>query len=375
MRNIGNNSGHPARRKVLVVVGTRPNFVKSAPLMRELKKHSDCFDTKLVHTGQHYDQNLSQGLFDDLHMAPPDLSLGVGSGSHTQQTAKIMLGLESAVTTEQADLVVVFGDVNSTLAAAVVTAKLGVKLAHVESGLRSFDRTMPEEINRIVTDHLSDFLFVTEDSGMQNLQREGIPAEKVFFTGNIMIDSLLTTLEIVKRSEIHTRLNLRPREYALMTLHRPSNVDDPKNLSAVMRIVRKVAERIPVVFPCHPRTKQNLARFGLDDAVQSNSLIVTEPLGYVDFCRLTFDSKFVMTDSGGIQEETTYLQIPCITMRDNTERPVTITVGTNVMTGIDSAQILKTVDDILGGNPKQGRIPDLWDGRAAERIVDVLRRA
>ncbi len=361
-------------RKLLCIVGTRPNFVKSAPLIRELKKNLDFFNTKLVHTGQHYDVNLSDWLFNDLGMQPPDISLGVGSGSHTQQTAKIMLGLEEAITNEKADLVVVFGDVNSTLAAAVVAAKMGVKLAHVESGLRSFDRAMPEEINRIVTDHLSDYLFVTEESGMQNLQREGIAPEKVFFAGNIMIDSLLSTMNVVKKSDVLNKLGLRTREYALMTLHRPSNVDDSRTLTEILGTIAQVSKRIPVVFPCHPRTKNNISRFGLDQVLADCSIIITEPLGYVDFCRLTYESKFVLTDSGGIQEETTYLQIPCITMRENTERPITVTVGTNLMTGNNRTEILKAIDAILAGNPKKGAVPDLWDGHTAERIVAILKK-
>ncbi len=361
-------------RKLLCIVGTRPNFVKSAPLIRELKKNLDSFDTKLVHTGQHYDVNLSEWLFNDLGMQPPDISLGVGSGSHTQQTAKIMLGLEEAITNEKADLVVVFGDVNSTLAAAVVAAKMGVKLAHVESGLRSFDRAMPEEINRIVTDHLSDYLFVTEESGMQNLKREGIAPEKVFFTGNIMIDSLLSTMDVVKKSDVLNKLGLRTREYALMTLHRPSNVDDSGTLTEILGTIAQVSKRIPVVFPCHPRTKNNISRFGLDRVLDGCQIIITEPLGYVDFCRLTYESKFVLTDSGGIQEETTYLQIPCITMRENTERPITVTVGTNLMTGNDRTEILKAIDDILVGKSKIGAIPELWDGHTAERVVAILKK-
>ncbi|MCC6963589.1 MAG: UDP-N-acetylglucosamine 2-epimerase (non-hydrolyzing) [candidate division Zixibacteria bacterium] len=361
-------------KKLLCVVGTRPNFVKAAPLMRELNKYTNDFTTKLVHTGQHYDQNLSDWLFNDLGMAPPDISLGVGSGSHTQQTAKIMLGIEEAVIAEKADIIVVFGDVNSTLAAAVVAAKMGVKMAHVESGLRSFDRTMPEEINRIVTDHLSDYLFVTEESGMRNLRHEGIADEKVFFTGNIMIDSLLETIKVAERSEVLEQLGLQPQGYALMTLHRPSNVDHPETLRYVLETIGQVAQRIPVVFPCHPRTQQNIARFGLEAATQQGNLMITEPLGYVDFCRLTHKCKFVLTDSGGIQEETTYLQIPCITMRENTERPITVDVGTNVMTGNDRAKILQTVAAILDGAPKRGRIPELWDGHAAKRIVEILRK-
>ncbi len=361
-------------RKLLCIVGTRPNFVKSAPLIRELKKNQDAFETKLVHTGQHYDVNLSEWLFNDLGMQPPDISLGVGSGSHTQQTAKIMLGLEEAITNEKADLVVVFGDVNSTLAAAVVAAKMGVKLAHVESGLRSFDRAMPEEINRVVTDHLSDYLFVTEESGMHNLKREGIAPEKVFFTGNIMIDSLLSTMTVVKKSDVLKKLGLQSREYALMTLHRPSNVDDSGTLAEILGTIAQVSKRIPVVFPCHPRTKNNISRFGFDQLLAESQIVVTEPLGYVDFCRLTYESKFVLTDSGGIQEETTFLQIPCITMRENTERPITVTVGSNLMTGNNRAEILNVVNDILAGNPKKGTIPELWDGHTAERIVAILKR-
>lgn len=361
-------------RKLLCIVGTRPNFVKSAPLIRELKKNQDAFETKLVHTGQHYDVNLSEWLFNDLGMQPPEISLGVGSGSHTQQTAKIMLGLEEAITNEKADLVVVFGDVNSTLAAAVVAAKMGVKLAHVESGLRSFDRAMPEEINRVVTDHLSDYLFVTEESGMHNLKREGIAPEKVFFTGNIMIDSLLSTMTVVKKSDVLKKLGLQSREYALMTLHRPSNVDDSGTLAEILGTIAQVSKRIPVVFPCHPRTKNNISRFGFDQLLAESQIVVTEPLGYVDFCRLTYESKFVLTDSGGIQEETTFLQIPCITMRENTERPITVTVGSNLMTGNNRAEILNVVNDILAGNPKKGTIPELWDGHTAERIVAILKR-
>lgn len=362
------------KQNVLVVVGTRPNFVKSAPLVRELKKYSKEFNTLLLHTGQHYDENLSQWLFNDLKMSPPDISLGVGSGSQAQQTAKIMMGLEESILSFKSDLVVVFGDVNSTLAAAVVTSKIGVRLAHVESGLRSFDRTMPEEVNRVVTDHLSDLLFVTEESGLHNLQKEGISLDKVFFSGNIMIDSLIASRDVVAKSDVLSRLGLTAQGYALVTLHRPSNVDSKDSLTAAMEILTEIGKRIPVVFPCHPRTKNNLERFGLGTAIQECNLIVTEPLGYIDFCRLTSDSRFVMTDSGGIQEETTFLKIPCITMRDNTERPITVTVGTNVMTGVDADKIRTTVDDILGGRQKQSSIPALWDGHTAERIVEIIKK-
>ena len=357
---------------VLCVVGTRPNLIKAGPLMRELRRHPEAFRTRLVHTGQHYDRNLSQLLFEDLGMPEPDLNLGVGSGTHAEQTAKVMIALESTFQSERPDLVVVFGDVNSTMAGAIVAAKLCVKVAHVESGLRSFDRTMPEEINRIVTDHLSDYLFVSERSGLENLSREGIPDAKVFFTGNIMIDSLLATLDVVKQSDVIERLHLSPRQYAVMTLHRPSNVDDRETLAGILQTMRAVAARTPIVFPCHPRTRHNIERFGLGGNL-SASLILTEPLGYTDFCRLTYESAFVLTDSGGIQEETTFLKVPCITMRDNTERPVTVTIGSNVMTGNDSARIIAAVDAILGGRAKAASIPELWDGHTAERIVEILK--
>lgn len=357
---------------VLCIVGTRPNLIKAGPLMRELRKHPLAFTTRLIHTGQHYDRNLSDLLFDDLGMAEPDLNLGVGSGSHAEQTARVMVALELIFLNERPDLVVVFGDVNSTMAGAIVAAKLCLKVAHVESGLRSFDRTMPEEINRIVTDHLSDYLFVSERSGLKNLSREGIPDSKVFFTGNIMIDSLLATLDVVERSDVIERLKLLPRKYAVMTLHRPSNVDDRETLADILRVVGAVAERTPVVFPCHPRTRQNIERFELSGLLGA-SLILTEPLGYTDFCRLTYESAFVLTDSGGIQEETTFLKVPCITMRDNTERPVTVTVGSNVMTGNDPARIIAAVDNVLEGRPRATSIPELWDGHTAERIVDVLK--
>jgi UDP-N-acetylglucosamine 2-epimerase (non-hydrolysing) len=359
-------------KNVLCIVGTRPNLIKAGPLMRELRKHPQDFKTTLVHTGQHYDRNLSQLLFEDLGMAAPDINLGVGSGTHAEQTAKVMVALETTIQEQASELVIVFGDVNSTMAGAIVAAKLCVKIAHVESGLRSFDRTMPEEINRIVTDHLSDYLFVSEPSGLENLKREGIADGKVFFTGNIMIDSLLSTLDVVKRSDVIERLGLTPRRYAVMTLHRPSNVDDPATLGALLGTVSEVSARMPVVFPCHPRTRHNIEKFGLGASV-APSVVMTEPLGYTDFSRLTYESAFVLTDSGGIQEETTFLKVPCITMRDNTERPVTVTVGSNVMTGNDRAKILAAVRAVVDGAPKPAAIPDLWDGHTAERIVEILK--
>ena len=259
------------------------------------------------------------------------------------------------------------------MAGAIVAAKLCVKVAHVESGLRSFDRTMPEEINRIVTDHLSDYLFVSEPSGMENLRHEGIPEDKIYFTGNIMIDSLMATLRVAEKSNILERLGLTPRQYGVVTLHRPSNVDDPQTLESVLNTLTAVATRTTLVFPCHPRTRHSMRSFGLERCV-GPSLIVTEPLGYLDFSKLTFDAQFVLTDSGGIQEETTYLKIPCITMRDNTERPATVTVGSNVMTGNDPEKILHEVGSVLSGHRKPGAVGDLWDGRTAERIVGILTK-
>ncbi|UCD63162.1 MAG: UDP-N-acetylglucosamine 2-epimerase (non-hydrolyzing) [Candidatus Zixiibacteriota bacterium] len=357
--------------KIVLVVGARPNFMKSAPLMRALRARSERFETVLIHTGQHYDHKLSQLFFDELKMPKPNIYLGVGSGSHAEQTARIMTSLESELIELKPDLVVVFGDVNSTLATAVVTSKLWIKLAHVEAGLRSFDNTMPEEINRIVTDRLSDYLFVSEPSGLKNLKSEGVPDDKVFFVGNIMIDSLVYNLDVARKSDILTRLSLKPREYIAMTMHRPSNVDNPDTLKSIMEVVRKIGQRMPVIFPCHPRTQNRLNEFGLDGG---DGLRIIEPLGYLDFLKLQAESRFVLTDSGGIQEETTYLKIPCITMRESTERPITSDIGTNVITGTNPDKIAAAAFDVLDGKGRQGKIPDLWDGRTAERIVELLAK-
>jgi UDP-N-acetylglucosamine 2-epimerase (non-hydrolysing) len=361
-------------RKIDLVVGARPNFMKAAPLLRELKRHPDKFRPRLIHTGQHYDPKMSKLFFDDLGMEPPDVFLGVGSGTHAEQTAKIMVEFEKTIMADRPDLIVVFGDVNSTMAAAIVAAKLWVKIAHVEAGLRSFDNQMPEEINRIVTDRISDFLFVTEESGLRNLKAEGVPSEKVFFAGNIMIDSLTASLEACKKSTILSDLKLTPGEYVCMTLHRPSNVDNPERLRELLEMILKIAEKTPIVFPCHPRTHKEMGHLGMLDRVDSNRLKLVEPLGYLDFLRLQSSCKFVLTDSGGIQEETTYLQIPCITMRESTERPVTVDVGSNVMTGPHPDKVLAAVDQILAGKAKKGRIPDLWDGRTAIRIREILEK-
>jgi len=360
--------------KIVCVVGARPNFMKSAPLMRALQKRPKRFQALLVHTGQHYDQNLSQLFFDDLKMPRPDVYLGVGSASHAHQTARIMVEMEKVLLKEKPELVVVFGDVNSTMATALVAVKLHIRLAHVEAGLRSFDNTMPEEINRIVTDRISNLLFVTEQSGLENLRREGIDEEKIFFTGNIMIDSLVTNLEAAQKSDVLNRLGLAPREYAAMTLHRPSNVDSRERLTGLLKVINEIGQKMPVVFPCHPRTMKNLKKFGLLESVDGDALRIVEPLGYLDFLKLQSESRFVLTDSGGIQEETTYLDIPCITVRETTERPVTVDVGSNIITGSDPDKIVDAAGRILDGKWKKGKVPHLWDGRTAFRIVEILDR-
>lgn len=361
-------------KKIDLVVGARPNFMKAAPLMDALQRRPDLFEPRLIHTGQHYDYDLSRLFFEQLKMKEPDIYLGVGSGTQAEQTARIMIELEKVFVDSRPDMVVVFGDVNSTMAAAIVAAKLWIKLAHVEAGLRSFDNTMPEEINRIVTDRLSDLLFVTEKSGLENLKKEGIPEERIFFTGNIMIDSLVKNLEIARRSPIVENLGLVRGGFVALTLHRPSNVDNPAVLKKLIEILTIIGRKIPIVFPCHPRTRNRLEEFGLKRIIDDRVIKIIEPLGYIDFLRLQAESKFVLTDSGGVQEETTFLKIPCITLRRTTERPITCEVGSNFLVGDDYDLLIRTADDILDGKIKQGRIPDLWDGRTAERIVEILAR-
>jgi len=361
------------RKKIVLVVGARPNFIKAAPLMKELQNNSDKFETVMIHTGQHYDRQLSDLFFGELGMPKPDIFLGVGSGSHAVQTAGIMIALEKALQELQPDLVVVFGDINSTLAAAVVSAKLCIRLAHVEAGLRSFDRTMPEEINRMVTDRLSDFLFVSEKSGMVNLSGEGVPEEKIFFTGNIMIDSLVGNLKAARGSKIHERLELSPGNYIALTMHRPGNVDTVEKLVELMQCILSISEELPVVFPCHPRTAKRFEEFDIENVKNNSSLKIVEPLGYLDFLKLQSEAKLVVTDSGGIQEETTYLGVPCLTIRENTERPVTVEIGTNTICGTDPENIIENVRQILKSDQKQGSIPELWDGHTASRIVEILK--
>jgi len=359
-------------KRLDLVVGARPNFMKAAPLMAELNKYPDKFSPRLIHSGQHYDQKLSQLFFEELKMPQPDVYLGVGSATHAVQTSRIMVELEESWMKQRPDMVIVFGDVNSTMAAAIVAAKLCIKIAHVEAGLRSFDNTMPEEINRIVTDRLSDILFISEPSGTENLKAEGVPVEKLVFVGNIMIDSLITHLEAARKSDILKSLGVDSGKYIAMTMHRPANVDNQEILSSLLEVFNRIGRTCPIIFPCHPRTRKNLEAFGLMDKIDSSALRLIEPLGYLEFLRLQSEARLVLTDSGGIQEETTYLNIPCITMRENTERPVTVDEGSNIITGVNPIKILESAEKSLSGKIKSGKVPEKWDGRTAHRIVDYL---
>jgi UDP-N-acetylglucosamine 2-epimerase (non-hydrolysing) len=359
-------------KKIISVVGARPNFMKVAPLHKEFCK-SPAIDHRIVHTGQHYDANMSKIFFEDLGLPQPDIYLGIGSGSHAVQTARIMIEFEQVIIREKPDLVIVVGDVNSTAACSFVCSKLGVKVAHVEAGLRSFDRTMPEEINRLVTDAIADYLFVSEPSGVENLKKEGVPEEKIFFTGNVMIDSLIAFLPKARTSVIHRDLSVQHNTYALVTLHRPSNVDRKESLEPLVGLLQQIAGKLPVVFPVHPRTRKMMEEHQLLSVLtESNHIRLCEPLGYLDFLALLASAKLVITDSGGIQEETTYLGIPCLTMRENTERPVTVTHGTNQLMGNDYGLVIKETEKIAKGDFKHGTIPELWDGNAAGRIVQRI---
>jgi UDP-N-acetylglucosamine 2-epimerase (non-hydrolysing) len=359
--------------KIINVVGARPNFMKIAPIQREMSEYAQV-QPFLVHTGQHYDDKMSRLFFEDLELPQPDAYLGVGSGTHAEQTARIMVEFEKVLDTQKPDMVIVVGDVNSTAACSLVAVKKGVKVAHIEAGLRSFDRTMPEEINRIVTDAISDYLFVTEKSGLENLRREGISEDKIFFVGNVMIDSLVYYLKKAEKSSILSDLHVSGYPYALITLHRPSNVDQKASYGRLLDAFEKIQEKIKIVFPMHPRSRKMLNEFGFQQRITAmKNLILLDPIGYLDFVKLMSLANLVLTDSGGIQEETTYLGIPCLTMRENTERPVTVEEGTNVLIGSDTDIIISESLKILSGNLKQGKIPDLWDGKAAERIVAIIK--
>jgi UDP-N-acetylglucosamine 2-epimerase (non-hydrolysing) len=347
--------------------------MKVAPIHRAFQKYTDSVQHFIVHTGQHYDQAMSKVFFEDLELPNPNVYLGVGSGSHAQQTAKIMVEFEKVVEEQKPDLVLVVGDVNSTLACSLVGAKMGVRVAHVEAGLRSFDRTMPEEINRLATDAIADFLFVSEPSGVKNLKHEGIGDEKIFFVGNVMIDSLIYYRQKAKRSEVPKTLGLKPHRYALVTIHRPSNVDQKLSLQQVFSVLRRLSERLTVVFPIHPRTRKMIGQFGMEESVRAiPNLILTDPLGYLDFLSLMDSAAVLITDSGGIQEETTYLQVPCLTLRENTERPITVEVGTNQLCGADLESVVPKCFEVMDGKAKRGTVPELWDGHAAERITEII---
>jgi UDP-N-acetylglucosamine 2-epimerase (non-hydrolysing) len=360
-------------KRILNVCGARPNFMKIAPLMRAYRAHPNVGPI-LVHTGQHYDPNMSDLFFRQLEIPEPDVNLGVGSASHAVQTAEIMRRFEPVVEEHGPDWVVVVGDVNSTIACGLVAVKMGVKLAHVEAGLRSFDRTMPEEINRLLTDSISEKLFVSEPSGLENLKREGIPDDKVHFVGNVMIDTLMRNRGKANGSTILKDMGLQPKRYAVVTLHRPSNVDDPATFGCILDAFERIAEDLPIVFPMHPRTRKNVARMGLAERMASiTGLRTPEPLGYLDFLKLMAESALTMTDSGGIQEETTILGVPCMTIRENTERPVTITHGTNRLAPPrNQSSLLEAYADRMASRPNPDHRPELWDGRAAERIAQVL---
>jgi UDP-N-acetylglucosamine 2-epimerase (non-hydrolysing) len=357
---------------IMCVGGARPNFMKAAPVIEELVS-SKSFDVQLIHTGQHYDRRMSELFFEELGLPRPDIDLQVGSGSHGEQTGQIMMRLDPILRESQPDLVMVFGDVNSTAAAALCAAKMAIPVAHVEAGLRSFDRTMPEELNRIVTDQLSDYLFTTEDSARINLVREGVPEARIHFVGNVMVDTLLKHRSRAARLQAWERFQVAPQRYGLLTLHRPSNVDRIETLCEVLDAIAEVARELPILFPCHVRTRQRLEQHGLlrrFDASEGITLI--QPLGYLEFLSLMAEARLVLTDSGGIQEETTVLGVPCLTLRDTTERPVTISQGTNVLVGTD--RIMVEARNVLQGHRPPGRVPALWDGRAAERIVGILQK-
>lgn len=362
--------------KIINIVGARPNFMKIAPLMAEYKKY-DMITPILVHTGQHYDQKMSELFFEELGIPKPDINLGIGSGSHAVQTAEIMKAIEPILLEHKPDVMLVVGDVNSTIACGLVAVKLGIKLIHVEAGLRSGDRTMPEEINRILTDSISDALFCTEQSGVDNLCREGVSKEKIHFVGHVMIDTLLKNLKKAEAStildDLHAEGIFNGGDFAVLTLHRPSNVDDPAVFSRILEGLEVIQKDMPILFPIHPRTRKNLAMSNLSDRVNSlKRLHLMEPIGYLDFLKLTSTAKIVLTDSGGIQEETTVLQIPCLTLRENTERPVTVEIGSNQIVGTDSQRIIAAYKSVMNNGFRTPQIPPLWDGKASGRIVKIL---
>jgi UDP-N-acetylglucosamine 2-epimerase (non-hydrolysing) len=364
----------PEKLTILNVVGARPNLPKIAPLIREMRRHPE-IECILVHTGQHYDQNLSDIFFRQMGIPAPDMNLGVGSASPAAQTAETLRRIEPVLVDLKPDLVLVVGDVNSTIAGSLAAAKLCIPVAHVEAGLRSFDRNMPEEINRVLTDAIADYLFVTEEDAIDNLLKEGRPSSSIHFVGNVMIDSLRQFLPIARESRIGDELGLINgktwRRFAILTLHRPSNVDSLDKLRQLLSAIDTIAAQVPVIFPVHPRTQQRIEQSRVEHHPEFRFI---QPIGYLDFLCLLNKATVVLSDSGGIQEETTALGVPCLTLRENTERPITISQGTNLLVGTDPEKIVSAALNILGGKSKEGRIPPLWDGRAAERIVEILLR-
>ena len=354
-------------KTIACVVGARPNFMKIAPIMREIGR-SNCLQAFLIHTGQHFSPEMSDNFFRELDIPEPDEDLGVGAGTPVEQTALIMRALESSLLKRRPDLVVVVGDVTSTMAAAIVASKMEIPLAHVEAGLRSFDRSMPEEINRMVTDSLSDYLFVTEECGVSNLRRESICESRIFFVGNVMIDTLLRFRERAKHSRVLNDYGLQKNAYALVTLHRPSNVDTPAKLRDWMCLLRRVSERLPVVFPVHPRTERRIRECGFS----TQGITLLPPQGYIDFLQLMAEARLVATDSGGIQQETTILGVPCLTLRENTECPVTLTEGTNRLVGTNPDHVFQAILETLDNPLKCAGAPKYWDGQASRRIVEIL---
>lgn len=361
--------------KIVNVVGARPNFMKIAPLHRAFE-NNEHIDSKIVHTGQHYDEKMSDVFFNQLGLPKPHYYLGIGGGSLAYQKANVMLAFEKVLQDEKPDLVLVVGDVNATMATSTVAVGMGIPVAHVEAGLRSHDRRMPEENNRIQTDCIADYLFVTESSGLVNLAKENVADEKVFFVGNVMIDSLVLFREKAKKSNILEELKLTPKKYILMTMHRPSNVDNAEDLGKILQIIENATAQQPVVFPMHPRTRNNIKKFNLEERLNAiDNLIVLEPQGYLQFLYLMDQASMLITDSGGIQEETTFLGVPCLTFRENTERPVTVELGTNqLLKDLDVENVKTKMMDILGGKAKKGIVPPLWDGHTSERIAEILVR-
>ena len=360
------------KKNILVIIGTRPNFIK-VTCFKKVAANYDNINLKIVHTGQHYDAAMADVFFKQFNLTP-DYFLNVGTGSPNFQIADIMLKLEELITTKfKPDLILVVGDVNSTLAGALTANKLNIKLAHVESGLRSFDETMPEEINRILTDKLCELFFVTEPSGIENLKREGVQKNKIKFVGNTMIDTLVRFSDKIEQSDILTKYNLAPKQYVLATLHRPATVDFETGLKKLIELFENITKKYKAVFPIHPRTVNNLKKFGLyDRLIENKNLITTEPLDYFAFQKLIKYSKFIVTDSGGIQEESTFLHVPCLTLRNNTERPITCTIGTNTLVKFSISEINKLISEIENDSYKKGKIPELWDGKATERILKEL---